>query len=252
MTGKERLEAIRRRLHMEGSVTVSVLSQDFSVTEETIRRDLEKLEAEGFLRRTYGGAILNAAKPTNGVQYYKRAGRNAEEKRSIARKALPLLDGISTLAVDSSSTVMELVKIIKDRDRLTILTNSTYVFLEAFGSNAVVMSTGGIFDDATFSLTGETAKQTLQHFHVDTVVFSCAAVSQWEGVLDSREADAAVKKAMLEQATRRILLVDHSKFDKAAFVRLADFDRIDYLVTDQEPSDEWKQILREHEVELIW
>lgn len=251
MTGKARLDAVREKLVVQGRVSVSELSHEFSVTEETIRRDLEKLENEGFLRRTYGGAIIAQSKPVNGAHYYERARRNGDAKRKIAQTALPLLDGITTIAADSSSTVMELIRLIKDRDRLTILTNSTCVFLETFGSNAVVMSTGGTFDDETLSLTGETAQRALGWFQVDTVVFSCAALSR-TGVLDSREADAAVKKAMLEQASRRILLADYSKFDKAAFVRLIGFDRIDYLVTDQEPSEEWKQILLEHGVELLY
>lgn len=252
MTGKARLDAVRAKLFAQGRVSVSELSQEFSVTEETIRRDLEKLENEGFLKRTYGGAIITQSEPVNGAHYYERSRRNGEAKRKIAQTALPLLDGIAVIAVDSSSTVMELIRLIKDRDRLTILTNSTHIFLEAFNSNAVVMSTGGTFNDETLSLTGETAQRALGWFQVDTVVFSCAALSLAGGVLDSRESDAAVKKAMLEQASRRILLADHSKFNKAAFVRLIGFDRIDYLVTDQEPSDEWKEALLKHGVKLLY
>lgn len=124
MAAKDRIQAIKQMVANDKKVTVSNLSGIFQVTEETIRRDLEKLEDEGFLTRTYGGAVLNTAMLTENIHFYKRASSFYEEKQLIARKALPFIDNKTTMAADSSSTVMELLKLLQDRSDLTLLTNS--------------------------------------------------------------------------------------------------------------------------------
>ncbi|VED35406.1 DeoR-family transcriptional regulator [Escherichia coli] len=121
MAAKDRIQAIKQMVANDKKVTVSNLSGIFQVTEETIRRDLEKLEDEGFLTRTYGGAVLNTAMLTENIHFYKRASSFYEEKLLIARKALPFIDNKTTMAADSSSTVMELLKLLQDRSDLTLL-----------------------------------------------------------------------------------------------------------------------------------
>lgn len=130
MAAKDRIQAIKQMVANDKKVTVSNLSSIFQVTEETIRRDLEKLEDEGFLTRTYGGAVLNSAVLADNIHFYKRAKSFYEEKQIIARNTLPLIKNKTTMAADSSSTVMELLKLLKDRNDLTLLTNSAEAFHE--------------------------------------------------------------------------------------------------------------------------
>lgn len=128
MAAKDRIQAIKQMVANDKKVTVSNLSSIFQVTEETIRRDLEKLEDEGFLTRTYGGAVLNSAVLADNIHFYKRAKSFYEEKQIIARNTLPFIKNKTTMAADSSSTVMELLKLLKDRNDLTLLTNSAEAF----------------------------------------------------------------------------------------------------------------------------
>jgi len=252
MAGRDRIDNIKQMVSNDKKVTVSSLSVIFKVTEETIRRDLEKLEAEGVVTRTYGGAILNESNQNESIHFYKRAGTYVEEKQKIALKALPFLDNVSTLAADSSTTVMELLKLLKSRGDLTLLTNSTEALSELSVSDIKVVSTGGEFNKNSLSLQGRLTKEMVQKYLVDVLLISCKGVDMKNGALDSNENEAEVKKLMLGQASKVILLVDHSKFGKKAFVQLDNLDHIDMIVTDRKPSEDWIHFCKEKSIELVY
>ena len=169
MSAKDRINTIKQMVSNEKKVTVSNLSEVFRVTEETIRRDLEKLEIEGILTRTYGGAILNENSQMEGVPFYKRANTMLVEKRKIALKVLPLLENKTTMSGDSSSTVMELLKLLKNRKDLTILTNSTEAFNELSKADVYVVSTGGEFNKSSLSLQGRLTKEIIKKSNVEII-----------------------------------------------------------------------------------
>lgn len=251
MAAKDRLNMIRQQLKVDKKVTVSNLSRIYQVTEETIRRDLEKLEAEGFLTRTFGGAVYNQSVQKENVHFYKRAAMNIEEKKKIASASFDFLKDKNTLATDSSTTVMEAVKLLKDKD-LTILSASTEIFRELGDTNIRIISTGGMFNKKTLSLQGQVAKDTVQRYHVNIALISCKGLDLEKGVTDTNESEAEVKKCMIRQAEEVALLVDHTKFGRTAFAHLLDFEDIDYLVTDERPDDEWIQLCREKNIQLIY
>lgn len=251
MAAKDRLNMIRQQLKADKKVTVSNLSCTYQVTEETIRRDLEKLEAEGFLTRTFGGAVYNQSAQKENVHFYKRAAMNIEEKKKIASASFDFLKDKNTLATDSSTTVMEAVKLLKDKD-LTILSASTEIFRELGDTNIRIISTGGMFNKKTLSLQGQVAKDTVQRYHVNIALISCKGLDLEKGVTDTNESEAEVKKCMIRQAEEVALLVDHTKFGRTAFAHLLDFEDIDYLVTDERPDDEWIQLCREKNIQLIY
>lgn len=251
MAAKDRLNMIRQQLKADKKVTVSNLSCTYQVTEETIRRDLEKLEAEGFLTRTFGGAVYNQSVQKENVHFYKRAAMNIEEKKKIASASFDFLKDKNTLATDSSTTVMEAVKLLKDKD-LTILSASTEIFRELGDTNIRIISTGGMFNKKTLSLQGQVAKDTVQRYHVNIALISCKGLDLEKGVTDTNESEAEVKKCMIRQAEEVALLVDHTKFGRTAFAHLLDFEDIDYLVTDERPDDEWIQLCREKNIQLIY
>lgn len=252
MSGKGRLGIIRQMIINEKRLQVSDLSKKFSVTEETIRRDFEKLEAEGVLNRTYGGAVLNTKNALSGVHFIKRAEHNVEEKKEIAIKALKLLENKSTLYADSSTTVMQTLKLLKDRSDLTVVTNSSEAFHELLLSDLTMISTGGIFNKKSLSFQGDLTEKATQNYNVDVALVSCKALNKDKAACDSNEAEARIKKIMIEQAEEVILLIDGSKFGSIAFVHLADFENINYIVTDKKPSDEWIDILESSGVKLIY
>ena len=123
MLAEERHRAIRERLARQGSVRVTVLASMFSVTEETIRRDLDKLQDEGFLRRIHGGALPVAESGTDTPFWYREQVLE-DEKRAIAREAAKRIEAGDRILLDASSTAWFLAQEIPEDLPLTVLTNS--------------------------------------------------------------------------------------------------------------------------------
>lgn len=249
---KSRLERIREQLKVEHKVTVSELSKKYKVTEETIRRDLEKLEAEGFLTRTFGGAVLNVAVQKEHIHFYKRASINREAKNKIAGLAAEILNKKRTISTDASTTVMEAVKLLKENRDLTVLSVSTEIFRELAGSEINIISAGGTFNQGTLSLQGNLAKENIKRYHVDIALLSCNGIDMEKGITDSTEREADVKAEMIKQAQAVMLLADHTKFEKTAFVKFLDAEDMDYLVTDEDPGQEWKKFCEKKGIQLIY
>nr|WP_294491344.1 DeoR/GlpR family DNA-binding transcription regulator [uncultured Mediterraneibacter sp.] len=252
MAGKERLMLIRQTVQTAKKMSVGELSRMCRVTEETIRRDLDKLEAEGTVTRVHGGAIWNEGAQKEGIHFYRRLNRHLREKQEIARKTAELLEGKSTVIADSSTTVAEALKIIPDTQEITIVTNSTEVFRELQQSSFNIISTGGEFNKKALSLQGQLAKTNIGKYNVDLALISCKGLSIEKGVLDSNESEAEIKKAMLLQAQEVALLADYSKFNQSAFVQLIELEKVNYLITDRKPDDEWVEYCREKSIQLIY
>ncbi|OBZ18271.1 DeoR family transcriptional regulator [Bacillus sp. FJAT-27264] len=251
MLAAERRKKIIDLVHQDKRVLVSDLSRMFEVTEETIRRDLEKLEKDGIVSRTYGGAMLN--RHTNeDLPFVTRNALNTEIKRNIALKALDLINDGDTLMVDPSSTAFEFLKLLETKNNLTIITNSVNILHDFANSGMNIISTGGSLRYRSLSLVGPVAHDTIQRYNVDTAVISCKAIDLDKGVTDSNEPECELKKYMLRQADKVILLADHTKFDKTAFSKLIELSNIDYLITDRRPSEAWLERLSRDNIELLY
>lgn len=250
MAGKDRVLLIKQLLLNEKKVSVPDLSKKFSVTEETIRRDLDKLEDEGFLTRTYGGAVLNSEEVVSNVPFYKRAEHNLEQKQSIAITAQKIFKTAHTIFADASSTVMETLKLLKRREDLTIVTNSSEALKELLVSDVNVLSTGGNLNKRTLSLQGDLTEHAISVYNVDVAVISCKGIDFATGVTDTNEVECRIKRKMIEQASEVILLIDHSKFNKKAFVHLSDIKNITHVITDSKPSQEWLDYFKENHIRV--
>ncbi|SCP96668.1 DeoR/GlpR family DNA-binding transcription regulator [Anaerobium acetethylicum] len=251
MLAIERKNEILAILQKEQRVLVSELSQKYEVTEETIRRDLEKLEKEGFVKKTYGGAVLNTNTNID-LPLRIREKTNKKEKQIIAKMVSNLIDDGDTIMLDSSSTSLMIARNLKQLKNLTVITNSVEVLLELAGNKGItVISTGGTLRDSTMSLVGRNAERTLQNFNVDKVVLSCKGVSIDKGITESNEAETEIKSRMRECAKMMILAIDSSKFDFISFVTAMDFRKGDIVVTDVMPDEKWLKYFEEKGVQVV-
>ncbi|CQR56329.1 DeoR/GlpR transcriptional regulator [Paenibacillus sonchi] len=251
MLAAERRKKIIDLVHQDKRVLVSDLSRMFEVTEETIRRDLEKLEKDGILSRTYGGAMLN--RHTNeDLPFVTRNALNTDMKRNIALKALDLINDGDTLMVDPSSTAFEFLKLLGNKNNLTVITNSINILHEFASSGMNIISSGGSLRHRSLSLVGPVAHDTIRRYNVDTAVISCKGIDMERGVTDSNEPECELKKYMLRQAQKVVLLADHTKFDKTAFTRLVELSSIDVLITDRRPAESWLTRLAEENIEVLY
>lgn len=250
MLGLERRQKIMEKLRLEQKVYVSELAKLFKVTEETIRRDLEKLEAQDLLRRSYGGAMLTE-RTNEDLSYARRSNINSESKLAIAQKAVPLISSGDTVMVDASTTCYALLQQLRNRKQLTVITNSVRVMNDFAGSDFTLICTGGDLRPNSCALTGPLACRGLAGYYVDFALISCKGLDQQKGLMESNESEGEIKTQMMQQARKTILLADHSKWGKTAFVRFAGFEEIETLVTDIPPAPDWQQFLAEKEVRLI-
>ena len=252
MLAIERRREILARLAANGKVIVTELARDFGVTEETIRRDLEKLDNEGLASKTYGGAVSKHS-PTLDLPYNVRESVNVEAKQRIADKICSLISDGERIMLDSSSTALYVVKKIKEIKNLTIITNSVKILLElADKQDWTVLSTGGILKKGALSLTGSSAEKMISSYHVDTAICSCKGIDMSLGITDSNESDCLIKQAMINAAERKILALDSEKFDKKSFVKVCSTDDLDVIVTDTEPTDKWISFCRENNIYLVY
>lgn len=250
MLAIERRNKILAVLQAEGRVVVSDLSQKFDVTEETIRRDLEKLEKDGFARKTYGGAILNEGYNVD-LPYTVRKKTNVPSKQSIAEIIASMVEDGDHIMMDASSTAVFAAKHIKNRKNITLITNSIEILLELSDVTGwKILSTGGTLKEGALALVGHQAENMIKTFHVDKSIISCKGIDLEKGFTDSNEPDAYIKKLMLESANTKILAVDNSKFDKISFTQIGEFAELDVVITNGEPDERWKQAFISAEVEL--
>lgn len=251
MLAIERRNEILAKLQEENKVLVSDLSQYYAVTEETIRRDLEKLEQDGFARKTYGGAILSDNLSLE-LPYNVRKRTNVKEKQQIAQIIGNMIEDGDRVMLDSSSTALYVARNIKQRKNITIITNSIEILLElADKTDWKVLSTGGLLKEGALSLVGQQAESMIDNYHVDKVIISCKGIDKEFGITDSNEADIQVKKHYLKAAKKRILAVDNTKWDKISFVKMGELSEMDMIVTDSRPDGTWIDKIEQLGMELI-
>ncbi len=252
MLGIERRNKIMEILHRDSKVYVSQLAKEFGVTEETVRRDLEKLEDQQLVQRSYGGAVL-AEKAQDDISFDQRSITHVAEKRDLTNKAASLIEDGDTIFMDSSSTALMLRPHLEKKKDITIITNSVRLLYDAaLNTNLHIMSTGGSLKNNSFALIGPSAYETIKKFTVDLAIISCKALSQEYGAMESTEAEASLKGLMLSRSKKRILLADHHKFDKTAFVRIGSLSLFSCLVTDQKPSEAWCRLTEQQNIRLIY
>lgn len=252
MLAVERKNLIYTKLCEQGRVLVNDLAAEFGVSDETIRRDLDKLEQEGLAEKFYGGAI-KVENTFFDLPFHVRQNSNTAEKKRIAELCVPLIHDGDYIALDSSTTALEVIKAAKNVKNLTVITPSVEVMIE-FSQKADwnIVSTGGTLRTGSLSLVGGIAEKTLSEFNVDLCICSCKGLDLNKGCTESSEAEATMKIALMNSAKRNILVVDSAKVGKVSFAKVCDISDFDIIVTDKKPSLEWIDALESADCELLY
>ena len=246
----ERYDKIVELVNDRGSIRVSELSVLCQVTEETIRRDLDRLEQDGRLRRTHGGAVSVKDQQAE-TPYSEREITHADEKRRIAQEAIKLIRPRDRILLDASSTAWYMAASMPDIP-LTVLTNSIKVAVELSGKERIeVISTGGILASRSLSYVGPLAERSLDAYHLDKVFFSSKGVHLERGVSESNELQARIKHKMVGMADEVVLLADSSKFGVQAFTHVSDLSDIHTIITDRNLPQSVQLQLTERQITVI-
>jgi len=249
----ERRQKIMAMLNENKSVLVPELAKLFNVTEETIRRDLEKLEKEGLLKRTYGGAVLVENYNVD-IPFEFRNVTNIEGKKQIALSLIKYIEDGDTLVMDSSTSALQVAKLLKTKKKITVITNSEQIIneLKVFEDTIKVISTGGTLRNKSLSLVGPIAEQTLRSLNANKAIISCKGFDIEKGFTESNELEAQVKKLMIEIADKVYMIADHTKMNKTALVNIATLDDVDFIFTDKILPPSQENAIREKNVEIVY
>ena len=252
MLAVERRKLILEKVHEEKKVIVSELSKEFDVSEETIRRDLEKLADEGHVIKSYGGAVINEIGSID-LPFNVRWKANAIGKQKIADLISKEIKDGEHIFLDASTTAVFIAKNIKNKKHLTVITNSIENLLELSDvSGWDIISTGGLLKAGSMSLLGKKAADSIERYNADKVFLSCKGIDIQRGVTEGNEETGSIKQSMIESAQKVYLTVDSSKFDKVAFSSICPLSKIDVVVTDKRPDIKWMDIFKKYGIQCLY
>lgn len=249
MLAAERRKIILEKVHEEKKVIVSELSKEFEVSEETIRRDLEKLADEGHVIKSYGGAVINEIGSID-LPFNVRWKANAVGKQKIAELVSQEINDGEHIFLDASTTAVFIAKNIKQKKNLTVITNSIEILLELSdvrGWN--IIDTGGTLKGDSMSLVGKKATDNIEKYNADKVFLSCKGLDKKKGITEGNEEMGSIKQSMIESSLKVYLTVDFSKFDQVGFSKICSMEKIDVVITDKKPEAGWLEILKEKGIE---
>jgi len=247
---------IERRLRLKdmlltsGSVNSTEAAVLFSVSTETIRKDLLLLEKQGFAKKNRGGAVAS----TDYIEtpFDLRNDKNVDLKIKVAKKALDYVPEKGVILLDAGSTILMLAKELLSRENLTIITNSMSVCNILLSSSNSIYITGGFVKNVTLSLVGLWANTCLSSINIDIAFLGTSGFMNFNGPSSESFHEAEIKKKIIERSNVSIVLTDSNKCKSNAFAQYALWNEIDYLIMDQPTeSDKLQQIQQSTNVILV-
>ena len=239
-----------RLLRAKGQMTVNELAGYFDVSGDTIRRDLDLLASQGLLERTHGGAVAFENLVHRDSTFNQRMGHRVSAKKRIARAAAQLIKDGETLLVNGGSTTRFFTAELNRRN-LTIVTNNLSVpSTVAVECVRDLYLLGGQYKGDALVTVGPILMSGVS-ITVDSAVVGVGGITVNEGLTTTVLEEATMIAAMIAAARRTIVLADASKFGKRVFAHIAPLDRIEILVTDEEPPEDLREALNAARVKVI-
>ena len=235
MAFKERELLILEYLKEHREASICELCKAVFVSEATIRRDLTRLHNAKKLIRTHGGAIYRNEPGVNLPQDF-RERENVDAKIAIAQKCLSLINDGDTVMIDGSSTVLPLLRIIGAKKSLVIITNNAKAPVLLAESDAKVLVCGGELATNAYALVGSYAESFINSFNADLCFFSVSNLSLDGTLTDNSIAENVIRKAMINNSQRVVLLLDSHKLSESCISKLCSLDKIDTVVCEKDIS----------------
>lgn len=235
MLSAQRIQSIFEEIKTNGICSVSGLSEQYAVSEMTIRRDLKQLEDQGLITRTHGGAVLNSL-VSKELQFVQKQGLHEAEKAQIARYAVEhFVAENDIISLEGGTTIAGMVAHIAPYRHLTVMTNGLHTLfaLQRIAAGNTIIATGGILREVSNTLVGPVAEAHFNAFNAAKVFLSATGWTAENGFTDPNMLEIQVKKAMIRSAQQTIMLLDSSKFGLVSLTSFLDSFDVDHLVTDE-------------------
>jgi len=258
MLAMERLGKIREMLHRDGKVYVNELCEIYNLSEDSIRKDLKKLEKQGLIERIYGGALLKERGGTfdNRVRADKFDQRLHEDlllKEIIAEKAFNIIDNDNVIYIDASSTNVQLAeKLAKSDKRITVVSNCLKI-LNAISVNPNInlICPGGCFNPIIAAFSGLNTMRILRSYYFDISFIGVVAIDLSTGdlMLDNFE-DAEIKSTLIDISKNSVLPCLTKKLGKKSSYKFGELEQIDTIIT-EDSSIEIINLLKDFDIKVL-
>jgi len=230
MLPAERKRTIVQLVTEQDGCSVATLAEELQFSKATIRRDLQDLEAAGRIERSHGGAVPVASVGRE-RSYDQREVERLDAKQAIARRASEEIRDGQVICFDAGTTTMEVARAAPDSGFIGV-TNMPELALELADDGLDVKMTGGSLRARSHALVGPAAESYLDRTNFDLLFLGINGIAADTGLSTPNEDEAAVKRRMVADSTRVVLVGDSSKFGKRSFVSVADPDEVDLFITD--------------------
>jgi DeoR family fructose operon transcriptional repressor len=244
MSAEARRDQLLEVIRIKRFASLPDLAQMLSVSESTVRRDVDQLEESGAARRAHGGVFYAGPSPKL-AHFDNRQSTNWEKKRKIAHRVTSMIEEGDTVLLDGGSTTYEIAQRLTER-QIQVVTNSLPVANLFIGSEtAEVVVVGGYVHGRTGVTLGAYATDMLRDLNVRIAVLSVAGLNE-KGFYNSNLLLVESERVMMEAADQVVIVADSTKIGRSSLARLCDLNQVDVLVVDDEISDEWRQRLEAH------
>ncbi|MEU0493081.1 DeoR/GlpR family DNA-binding transcription regulator [Nocardiopsis sp. NPDC006139] len=251
MLAAQRQELILERIRSTGAVRVADLVESLAVSDMTVRRDLDALEARGALRKVHGGAVARARTEEPG--FAAKSALQGDEKRAIARAVAGLVPPHAAVGLSGGTTTALVAEHLVDTPGLTVVTNSlpvAEVFHRAARPDRTVALTGG-FRTPSDALVGPLALASIQGLNLDLLVLGVHGMQERAGFTTPNLLEAETDRALVEAAGTLVVAADHSKWGTVGISTIVPLDRCDVLVTDDGLDPRAREVLGERVGRLV-
>lgn len=245
----ERLIAIMQQLREKKRIGLEEICQLYGVSRDTARRDIVKLEEQGKIVRTRGGAIL----PTLSKEvsdYQQRLREEPSSKQAIGKLAATLIHDRDYLYMDASTTVLCAAEFMRTKKNVVVTNSIDIARVLTEKEEIVIHMLGGIIANEHRVIFGARAQEMLAEYQVDKMFIGACGITT-EGLSTPHEVESYLIREAIRRADQVIVLADHTKFGKRLFHRFAGFEDVDLIVTDKEPGQEIKDQLQHFGVEIM-
>ncbi|MBQ8551745.1 MAG: DeoR/GlpR transcriptional regulator [Clostridia bacterium] len=231
MLKNQRHVEILEILKNQSFASVHELGERLYASQPTIRRDLDILEKQGYIRRSHGGAML--ADDKGGAPVSFRRGTKTQEKMRICRLAATLINAGDVIFIDASTTASYLADHIRESDGVIVVSNGYQVCRTLVENNVKIFSTGGRMLRDSMAFAGRFAEKTVSEFNADIMFFSCSGLNMDGVISDYSEEEISLRHVMHSRAKNTVFLCDSGKFGGTSAFREFLLSELDYVVTDE-------------------
>lgn len=252
MLASQRRAAILATVEDAGAVRISELVDRLGVSDMTVRRDIERLDADGLLERVHGGALALLPRASDEPGFTAKSGLMTAAKHAIALSAAQLVATGATIGISAGTTTYEFARAVRHIPYLTVVTNSVPVaqLLHEANGNHVVVLTGGVRTPSD-ALVGPVAVAALRGLHIDRLFLGAHGIDRSAGLTTPNLVEAETNRALVHSARSVCVLADHTKIGLVGLSTFMSLDAVDTLITDSGISTRARATLEESVEHLV-